>query len=237
MKKILKKTIVAILLTLAAFTAFACSSTSTSDPNVSTSESTQSTTQTEITQAKEAYSELCFASLYCEDATSAIYSAWRYSIYTAENDKTAMYSSGSRDEWDEFLLNRFYYSTEKMNNMNRLRQAIENFTASSDGAVWAIALCNPSYSVAIAKEYNKLSGVLTFAKEGLNNASSIIKELSNENKQSTHKDELADLYVAINNLYELAENPSGSYNTYGTNISNLKTDINNKIERLKLYLS
>lgn len=241
MKKLLNLVTITVLLVVMTFTAAACNDTGNGNSNGggdNTGNQEQALLTQEIADAKEAFSALSLVSTYCDEMSAAIYSAWHYAIYYADSDKDDMISSGSRDSWDEYLVTAFWYHTDGMGSTTIIRQAMENvmMNLGSDGAIWATALSNVSYSVAVAQEYNKLSGGLTAAKDYLDEAKSIINQLSENNKQSTRKDDLADLYSSLNSYYSIIESPSGSYNSYGSSVSSYKTDINNKISKLELYL-
>ena len=243
MKKLLNIVTIAILLVIMSFAATACKDTGNGNANSNggggnTGNQEQELLDQEIADAKEAFSAPTLVFTYCNEMSSAVYSAWHYAIYYADSDKDDMISSGSRDGWDEYLVTAFWYHTNGMGNASIIRQAMENVMGSlgSDGAIWATALSNVSYSVAVAKEYNKLSGGLTDAKNYLDEARDMVGQLSEDNKQSTRKDDLADFYSTLSSYYNIIESPSGNYNSYGSSISSYKTDISNKISKLELYL-
>ena len=196
----------------------------------------QAQLQKEIETAEEIYLNLWTAATICNSMADSIYSAWGYAIYYASDDKDDMILSGPRTEWDEYLLNRFVFRTKGMSSQSKLRQAFEEYTGMTDGAVWATVLCNINGAVAIAKKYYKLIGDNDSATRALTASSNALKELTEKNKESTHKEKLASLYSSISTYYEEVSNPSGSYNSFGSMLSTNKANINTKINELDVYL-
>lgn len=189
----------------------------------------------EMDIANEAYFQLWNLSSHCDAMAGAIYSAWGYSIYYAKDDQDDMIKSGSRDGWEEFLLNRVVFRTSGLDSKEKLEESLVAITGSTNGIFWANALNNTSYAVAVAKKYNELVGDVESAKKLLDGSKECISKLADENASLTHKGELVDLYAILNTYYELATTPSGNYLSYGSNISNYKTNVSSKMNVLSIY--
>ncbi|MBQ3116397.1 MAG: hypothetical protein IJC07_05150 [Clostridia bacterium] len=189
----------------------------------------------ELESAKSAYDELSLAFTYSKDMASAVHSIWNYSIYYASDDKSDMVASGSRVGWGDFLVKRVILRTSGMPSESILKEALKNVTGQTDGAFWANALENISYAVAVAKEYNRLSDGLRLTTACIEKSKTFIGDLTDANKEATHRDDLASLYSSINSFYQLIENPSGNFSSYGASITNCKNNINNLINTLDLY--
>lgn len=191
----------------------------------------------EMDDANEAYYTLYYAFNTSSAISNAIYSAWGYAIYYAEDDVASVTSSFSRSEWDDQMLGLFWLRTEEMAITEQLRTAIEDVLGTSDGGFWQHALQNSSYTVAIAQKYCELSSYYADVEKYLEEGAEYIGNLSEENKSSTHKEDLVELYSVISTFYNTVKEPSGSYYSFGTSITNYKNDIDAKITSLSIYIA
>ena len=230
----MKKLILSVLLVIFAFSVIGCGNQGQQGGTTVNQE--QVLLEQEITAAKEALSTLALVKTYCDEMSSAIYSAWHFAIYDADDEYSYMLKYVETDNWKDYIINSFWFKTSGMSSTSLIKQAFENILGDFAGLIWADLLSNSSYSVGVAIEYNKLNGNMAEGKKYLDEAKGIINNLTEGNKQSTHKDDLVDLYATISSYYDIVERPSGSYNSYGTTISNYKTDINNKISKIEIYL-
>ena len=242
MRKTLNKLLLGILSMVVAFAVVGCGDTGREDvgageQDVSASEQAQALHEKEISDAKKAYASLSLVNNYCNEMSSAIHTAWHFAIYDAEDEQNYMVKYVASDEWKSYIATSFLLRTSGMNDVVMIERSFENILGECSGVVWAGLLKSNSYSVGVANEYNKLSGALTAAKEGLEKAKGIIEKLSEDNKQSTRKDDLVDLYSTLTSYYNIIENPTGSYVSYGASISSYKTDISTLISKMEIYLA
>lgn len=190
----------------------------------------------EMEYASEALFKLYNAYTICLEATNRIYSAWGYAIYYADRDIDDMLASGSRDQWDDFLLGRFWLRTEGMSDTNKLREAIESVTGTSDGGFWQHFFDNFSYTVAFAQKYSELDSTNSEISNLLESGHDYIQKLTENNKSSTHKDDLIEMYSSILSFYDMVKNPTGNYSTYASTKNEYQNDIMSQYNTLSMYL-
>jgi hypothetical protein len=171
-------------------------------------------TQTDISQAqfecgKKAYDELVTASVICEEMGDAVYGAWYFAIYKADD-----YSGSSRIT---------YFSSETGLSSSDIYAAGEALGYSS--AVLPYALEDFSSAVFIVLQAFETNGKTKQLDTALTNAKTELKTMTEKYSDYSQYPALKSFYSEVDSYATFLKSPSGSFEQLKTTIETYEKSI------------
>lgn len=166
------------------------------------------------TNAKEAYEKLKEVAELCEEGMDAIYNAWYWGIYEADDVSSSVF----------YLMMSLYVPGFSSSELKEAAEAL-GIKVSSAQSDW-------QYSVWIVEEAIAARGDYDTINENMAEAESVLQTLTEKYDDYTYYPKLKEYYAAIKAYVDFFSSPSGSFNqlantinTYENNIRTLDADV------------
>ena len=207
------KKLLAVILCVSCFlAAFAsCNSQAPADsPNNTVNETETDKSVAQYNCGKIAYDELVYASDICTKMGDALYNAWYFAIYEADD-----YGSAN-------AVNQFSYKTGiSVSDLNKAAEVyLDNLAP-----YLHIYLGEFQYAVAIAMLALELNGTVEKLDTALQNAKSELKTMTQKYSDYSEYPNLKSLYSEVDSYATFLKAPDGSFQQLKTTIENYETRI------------
>ena len=203
MKKKMKRIAIALMSAVILFVAVSCGSYEGSNK-----------TKGAFEMSKEAYDAISVAYETADNMASDIYEAWRQSIYEGDDLTIWGLSSKTYISYDDLEAGINSYLKDTW---------LEKY--SSDIGRIADMDSGFSYIINMVIEGYELNGNLENAKVSIDNAKSIMKEMSAEYSDYEHYPALKGYFTSVNSLLSWCESPEGSFEQAKTTINDYRNEI------------
>ena len=203
MKKKMKRIAIALMSAVILFVAVSCGSDEGSKK-----------TKGAFEMSKEAYDAISVAYETADNMASDIYEAWRQSIYEGDDLTIWGLSSKTYISYDDLEAGINSYLKDTW---------LEKY--SSDIGRIADMDSGFSYIIHMVIEGYELNGNLENAKVSIDNAKSIMKEMSAEYSDYEHYPALKGYFTSVNSLLSWCESPEGSFEQAKTTINDYRNEI------------
>ena len=176
--------------------------------------------------AKRVYEKLNHVADLCIDGMDDIYGAWYFGIYKASKSTTSSFYNDLAKETPHFSsseLSNAGYQYAKTNSYGSTEKAWSEYIPLTGQRYW-------DSSVTVVMVALEERGDYTTVKNELNEAQSILQELTKSYSDYTYYPKLKDYYAAVSAYADFFQSPTGSF-------EQLKDTINNYENSIRTYRS
>ncbi len=155
--------------------------------------------------AKEAYGLLNEVAKLCEEGMDAIYGAWYFGIYKAD-DAYSVYSTMASEVPG--------FSSDEL----EAAATALGYTESLIKYDWQYSLWTVEYAITVRGDYDVIT-------ENMSEAQSVLQALTEQYDDYTYYPKLKEYYASINSYVDFFKNPTGSFNQLADTINNYENGI------------
>lgn len=181
--------------------------------------------------SKAAYDQIEIAYGITEAFGTDIYEAWRMGIYDDEEviDQGTSYLADdlnlSADELKDGIAYLILGSNATEDEKNELRRSADDLFRAFEDDLFSFCV------LAVSNAY-QANGKADMAKDALDEAKSLMKEMSDKYSDYEHYPNLKDYYTTTSSFFDFCLNPSGTFEQVKTTINDYRNEARNYISDL-----